>query len=65
MPVNKALYQACLALALIALGPITASAGGDVKILLELLLEKGIITQEEFDQKLKVARDKEEIRAFN
>ncbi|MFM8246486.1 MAG: porin [Burkholderiaceae bacterium] len=40
-------------------------AGEDVKALLEILLEKGVITQEEFDQKLKAARDKEEIRAFN
>ena len=65
MPVNKAFYQSRLVLALLALGPIAAHAGDDVKILLELLLEKGIITQEEFDQKLKVAREKEEIRAFN
>jgi hypothetical protein len=40
-------------------------AGEDVKLLLEILKEKGIITQEEFDKKLKVAQDKEEIRAFN
>lgn len=40
-------------------------AGEDVKVLLEILKEKGIITQEEFDKKLKVAQDKEEIRAFN
>ena len=62
---NKAFCQASLALALLASGPITAYAGNDVKVLLELLLEKGIITQEEFNQKLKVAREKEEIRAFN
>jgi predicted porin len=42
-----------------------ANAGEDVKILLEILLEKGIITQEEFDQKLKKAQEKEDIRAFN
>lgn len=42
-----------------------ASAGEDVKILLEILLEKGIITQEEFDQKLRKAQEKEDIRAFN
>ncbi|MEK0434612.1 MAG: hypothetical protein RL369_661, partial [Pseudomonadota bacterium] len=40
-------------------------AGDDVKVLLEILLEKGVITQAEFDQKLKAAREKEEIRAFN
>ena len=40
-------------------------AGEDVQVLLEILREKGIITQEEFDQKLKAAREKEEIRAFN
>lgn len=40
-------------------------AGEDVKVLLEILKEKGIITQEEFDKKLKVAQEKEEIRAFN
>ena len=40
-------------------------AGEDVKALLEILREKGIITQEELDQKLKAAQDKEEIRAFN
>ena len=62
---NKAFCQASLALALLASAPITAYAGDDVKVLLELLLEKGIITQEEFDQKLRVAREKEEIRAFN
>ncbi|MFN5233793.1 MAG: hypothetical protein ACK5CK_04685 [Burkholderiaceae bacterium] len=65
MPVNKAFYPASLAIALLASAPITADAGDDVKVLLELLLEKGVITQEEFDQKLKVAREKEEIRAFN
>ncbi len=42
-----------------------ATAGEDVRILLEILLEKGIITQEEFDQKLKKAQEKEDIRAFN
>jgi predicted porin len=63
--VKTSFYQASLALALLASAPITACAGDDVKVLLELLLEKGIITQEEFDQKLKVAREKEEIRAFN
>ncbi len=53
-----------LAAALSANLPV-AHAGDDVKVLLEILLEKGIITQEEFDKKLKTAREKEEIRAFN
>jgi len=42
-----------------------ATAGEDIRILLEILLEKGIITQEEFDQKLKKAQEKEDIRSFN
>lgn len=40
-------------------------AGEDVRVLLEILKEKGILTQEEVDEKLKLAREKEEIRAFN
>jgi predicted porin len=43
----------------------TARAGEDVKVLLDILREKGIITQEEFDQKLKKVRETEEIRTFN
>ena len=54
---------------MIALGILSLSssvyAGEDVKALLEILREKGIITQEELDQKLKAAQDKEEVRAFN
>ncbi len=57
--------RAAVALALAACLPLPSSAGEDVKVLLELLLEKGIITQEEFDKKLRVAQEKEEIRAFN
>ena len=45
--------------------PHWANAGEDVRILLEILLEKGIITREEFDQKLRKAQEKEDIRAFN
>ena len=42
-----------------------ARAGDDVKALLELLLEKGIITQAEYDAKIRKAQEIEEIRAFN
>ncbi len=42
-----------------------AQAGEDVKALLEILLEKGILTQAEYDAKIKKAREAEEIRAFN
>ena len=43
----------------------SARAADDVKALLELLLEKGIITQDEYDKKIKKAQEIEEIRAFN
>jgi predicted porin len=62
---KKSACRTALALTLLGAVHATACAGEDVKVLLELLLEKGIITQEEFDNKLKLARDKEEIRAFN
>lgn len=42
-----------------------ARAGEDVKMLLEMLVEKGVLTQEEVDQKLGKLRAAEEIRAFN
>lgn len=48
---------------LLAVSP--ARAGEDVKMLLEILVEKGILTQEEVDQKLGKLRAAEEIRAFN
>ncbi len=58
-----------LPIATVLLGAFTLGgevyAGEDVKVLLEILKEKGIITQEEFDKKIKVAQEKEEIRAFN
>ena len=41
--------------ACIALSTANAHASEDVKVLLEILLEKGVITQEEFDKKLKKA----------
>lgn len=62
---KNSLNHIALALGLFASTQLAAHAGDDVKILLELLLEKGVITQDEFDQKLKLAREKEEIRAFN
>ncbi len=50
---------------LLAVCSTPAIAGDDVKALLEILLEKGIITQQEFDAKLKKATESEEIKAFN
>jgi predicted porin len=41
------------------------AAADDVKALLELLMEKGIITSEEYDKKIKKAQEIEEVRAFN
>ncbi len=40
-------------------------AGEDVKVLLELLLEKGIITQDEYNSKIKKAQDIEELKQFH
>jgi predicted porin len=40
-------------------------ASEDVKVLLEILLEKGVITQEEFDKKLKKVAEAQEIKEFN
>ncbi len=42
-----------------------ALAGDEVKVLLEILLEKGILTQQEYDSKLKKLVEAEEIREFN
>ena len=65
---NKTVIQfmqrSTLALGLLAFGT-AVHAGEDVKVLLEILLEKGILTQEEFDKKLKKVQEAEEIRAFN
>ncbi len=58
----------CLAIVL-AMGLNVASApsiaGEDVKVLLELLLEKGIITQDEYNSKIKKAQDIEELKQFH
>jgi hypothetical protein len=51
--------------ACIALSTVNACASEDVKVLLEILLEKGVITQEEFDKKLKKAAEAQEIKEFN
>lgn len=61
---GRGVPSAAVLLAVLASGS-PVHAGEDVKVLLELLKEKGIITQEEFDKKIKVAQEKEEIRAFN
>ena len=51
--------------ACIALNAVNVHASEDVKVLLEILLEKGVITQEEFDKKLKKAAEAQEIKEFN
>lgn len=58
----SALCMASFLLASIS-GPVAAA--DDVKALLELLMEKGIITSEEYDKKIKKAQEIEEVRAFN
>ncbi len=62
--ISRQLRLSVIALSLFSLGT-AVHAGDDVKVLLEILLEKGILTQQEYDQKLKAAQAKEEIRAFN
>jgi len=51
--------------ACIALSAMNVKASEDVKVLLEILLEKGVITQEEFDKKLKKIAEAQEIKEFN
>ena len=51
--------------ACIALSAMNVQASEDVKVLLEILLEKGVITQEEFDKKLKKVAEAQEIKEFN
>ncbi len=43
----------------------TAVASDDVKALLEILLEKGVITQDEYDNKIKKAAERQEIKEFH
>jgi predicted porin len=50
---------------LVALLSQQVHAGEDMKVLLELLLEKGVITREEYDNKLKKVAELEEIKEFN
>ena len=51
--------------ACIVLSAMNVQASEDVKVLLEILLEKGVITQEEFDKKLKKVAEAQEIKEFN
>ncbi len=62
--IRPLLRGAALALALLSSGS-PVYAGEDLKALLELLLEKGIITQAEYDNKLRKVQEVEDIRAFN
>ena len=55
----------CMTSLLLAAVSSPVAAADDVKALLELLMEKGIITSEEFDKKIKKAQEIEEVRAFN
>ena len=63
-PCLRPLAAGVLALATSAFSG-AAQAGDEVKVLLEILLEKGILTQQEYDSKLKKLVEAEEIRAFN
>ena len=49
----------------LGLSAMNVHASEDVKVLLEILLEKGVITQEEFDKKLKKVAEAQEIKEFN
>ena len=40
------------------------AAGGDMKALMDLLLKKGVITQQEYDQNIQAAKDAAEDQAF-
>ena len=59
---NSATLILCASLGLSAMN---VHASEDVKVLLEILLEKGVITQEEFDKKLKKVAEAQEIKEFN
>ena len=49
----------------LSIGMGSVQAGEDVRALLEILLEKGIITQDEYDNKLKKLAEAQEIKEFN
>ena len=63
LPTRLSAQAACCAALLVL--TCSARAAEDVKALLELLMEKGIITSEEYTNKLKKAQEIEEVRAFN
>ena len=67
MKLRKWMHAATCAAVFVGLTNVSTCvrAADDVKALLELLLEKGIITQDEYDKKIKKAQEIEEIRAFN
>ena len=67
MKLQKLMHAATCAAVFVGLTNVTTCvrAADDVKALLELLLEKGIITQDQYDKKIKKAQESEEIRAFN
>lgn len=49
----------------LSIGAGGVQAGEDLRALLEILLEKGIITQDEYDKKLKKVAEAQEIKEFN
>jgi hypothetical protein len=62
---KQKLFSAFSLVAIIGGGMGTAVAADDVKALLEILLEKGVITQDEYNNKIKKAADNQEIKEFN
>lgn len=64
IPLPRPVLAAAAALLLNFPSP-PANAGEDLRVLLEILVEKGVLTREEFDQKLKKLTEQQEIREFN